>query len=80
MGNRYHLYSNEKGHMYLTAIIDVYSRYIVAWSVSNSLDTESSLKVVREAIELHVEPEILNSDQDSQFTSKEYVDYLNKMI
>jgi len=66
----------KKGHMYLTAIIDVYSRYIVAWGVSNSLDTESSLKVVREAVSVHGKPDILNSDQGSQFTSKEYVEYL----
>ena len=62
--------------MYLTAIIDVYSRYIVAWGVSNSLDMESSLKVVREAVIVHGKPNILNSDQGSQFTSKEYVEFL----
>jgi putative transposase len=64
------------GFMYLTAIIDVYSRYIVGWGLSNSLDAESSLKVVREAVMTHGIPEILNSDQGSQFTCKEYINYL----
>ena len=68
----------KKGHMYLTAIIDVYSRMIVGWGVSNSLDAESSLKVIREAIKQYGKPEILNSDQGSQFTCKEYVALLKK--
>ena len=65
-----------RGFMYLTAIIDVYSRYIVAWGISNSLDAASSLAVVREAIARHGKPEILNSDQGSQFTCALYVEYL----
>ncbi|SJN48172.1 IS3 family transposase [Sphingobacterium sp. JB170] len=65
-----------KGFMYLTAIIDVYSRYIVGWGLSNSLDADSSLRVVKEAIRDHGKPMILNSDQGSQFTCKEYIDYL----
>lgn len=66
----------KNGFLYLTAIIDVYSRYIVGWGLSNSLDTESSLRVVREAIEIHGAPEILNSDQGSQFTASEYIKLL----
>ena len=65
-----------KGFMYLTAIIDVYSRYIVGWGLSNSLDADSSLKVVKEAVQNHGQPMILNSDQGSQFTCREYVEYL----
>jgi len=65
-----------KGFMYLTAIIDVYSRYIVGWGLSNSLDADSSLRVVKDAIRDHGKPFILNSDQGSQFTCKEYVEYL----
>ena len=68
----------EKGFMYLTAIIDVYSRYIVGWGLSNSLDAESSHKVIREAIAKHGCPEILNSDQGVQFTCKAYVELLKK--
>ncbi len=68
----------QHGFMYLTAIIDVYSRFIVGWGLSNSLDAESSLEVVRVAVSPHGEPEILNSDQGSRFTCKEYVNYLKK--
>ncbi len=68
----------QHGFMYLTAIIDVYSRFIVGWGLSNSLDAETSLEVVRVAVSTHGEPEILNSDQGSQFTCKEYVNYLKK--
>jgi len=66
----------QHGFMYLTAIIDVYSRYIVAWGLSNSLDADASLRVVKEAVTTHGKPEILNSDQGCQFTCKEYVEYL----
>lgn len=66
----------QKGFMYLTAIIDVYSRFIVGWGLSNSLDAESSLDVVKQAIATHGKPDIINSDQGVQFTCKMYVDYL----
>lgn len=57
------------GFMYLMAVIDVYSRYVVHWSVSNSMEAEWCAGVIDEAIELHGKPEILNTDQGSQFTS-----------
>ena len=62
--------------MYLTAIIDVYSRYIVGWGLSNTLAAEASRGVVRQAGAEHGAPEILNSDQGSQFTGAQYIDYL----
>lgn len=65
-----------KGFMYLTAIIDVYSRYIVGWGLSNSLDADASLDVIKKAVEIHGKPEILNSDQGCQFTCKSYIEYL----
>jgi putative transposase len=46
--------------------------------LSNTLDAESSHKVLREAIKNHGKPQIMNSDQGSQFTCKEWVSYLNK--
>src|SRR5690606_620448 len=64
--------------MYLTAIIDVYSRAIMGWGLSNTLDAQASLQVVEQAIETHGKPGILNSDQGSQFTCLEYVDLLKK--
>ncbi len=66
----------QHGFMYLTAIIDVYSRYIVGWDLSNSLDGEHSLKVLRSAIATHGKPDIINSDQGSQFTCKAWIEYL----
>lgn len=66
----------KKGFMYLTAVIDVYSRYIVGWGLSNSLDASASLDVVKQAIAMHGKPQILNSDQGSQFTCKGYIEYL----
>ena len=67
-----------EGFMYLTAIIDIYSRYIVGWGISNSLEAQASLDVVKEAIATHGKPEIINSDQGSQFTCEEYVNYLKE--
>lgn len=64
------------GHMYLTAIIDWYSRYIVGWELSDTLETAPVLKAVREAIETYGTPGIINSDQGSQFTSDEYTKFL----
>jgi len=65
-----------RGHLYLTAVIDVYSRYIVGWDISNTLAAEASLAVVKQAIEQHGKPETINSDQGVQFTCHQYVDYL----
>jgi putative transposase len=64
------------GFMYLCAIIDVYSRYVLNWSISNSQDAEWVTEVVKEAIEQHGQPEIINSDQGSQFGSFAYTNLL----
>lgn len=66
------------GFMYLTAIIDIYSRYIVGWGLSNSLEAKCSLDVLKEAIAVHGKPEIVNSDQGSQFTCEGWINYLEK--
>ncbi|HEY5587902.1 MAG TPA: IS3 family transposase [Candidatus Paceibacterota bacterium] len=65
-----------KGFVYLTAIIDVYSRFIVAWDVYNTLEAENGLNVFKMAIAKYGRPEIINSDQGSQFTCPLWVDYL----
>ena len=65
-----------KGFQYLTAIIDVYSRFIVAWDLNNSLDADNCLNVLKMAISKYGKPEIVNSDQGSQFTSALWIDYL----
>jgi len=66
----------EKGFMYLTAIIDLYSRYIVGWSISNSMDAEWCKEVLEEAIKEYGRPEIINTDQGSQFTSEVFTNAL----
>jgi putative transposase len=67
-----------KGFLYLTAIIDLYSRFVVGWGLSNSLDADSSHRVLRQAIAIHGKPEIINSDQGCQFTCKEWIEQLTK--
>lgn len=69
-----------KGFLYLTAIIDLYSRYVVGWGLSNSLDASSSHRVLKDAILANGKPEIINSDQGSQFTCNEWLEYLDKEI
>jgi len=63
------------GWMYLVALIDVYSRYIVGWSLSNTLDTTSCIDALGQALTVGV-PDIINSDQGCQFTSYEWTDTL----
>ena len=65
-----------RGFMYLVAIIDLYSRYVVNWSVSNTMDTEWCRQTLEEAICLHDKPEIINTDQGSQFTSDTFSGYV----
>jgi Transposase and inactivated derivatives len=62
----------KKGFMYLTAIIDVYSRFIVGWSLHNTLDASNCIEVLQTAIRCYGAPEIINSDQGCQFTYKEW--------
>jgi len=62
----------KKGFMYLMAIIDLKSRYVVNWSVSNSMDAEWCAQLLNGAIQKHGKPEIINTDQGSQFTGKEW--------
>ena len=67
------------GFMYLAAIIDWYSRSILAWKLSNSMDTALVTDVLKEAIEQHGKPEIFNSDQGSQYTSQEHTGLLKAL-
>ena len=68
-----------KGFMYMLAIMDLYSRYIVGWSLSNTMEAEWFVEVLRSTIRRHGKPEIINSDQGSQFTSDEYVAYVKSL-
>jgi putative transposase len=65
-----------RGFMYLFAIMDWYSRKIISWELSNTLDTEFCLKALQRALQTSGTPEILNTDQGCQFTSDEWIDSL----
>ena len=67
------------GHMYLTAMIDWFSRKIVGWTLSDTLDTRPVLEAVQKAVESCGVPAILNSDQGCQFTSEEYKQLLKEL-
>ena len=68
-----------KGFMYLTAIIDVFSRKIVGWGISNSMSAQWCKNVLEDAIRRHGKPEIVNSDQGTQYTSALWTQYLEEM-
>jgi len=63
------------GWLYLVAILDWYSRYVVSWEVSDTLEIEFVLTAVERALALAT-PEIFNSDQGSHFTSPQYIERL----
>ena len=60
-------------HMYLTAIIDWYSRKIVGWNLSDTLDTQSVIAAVQGAVETHGTPAILNSDYAEEKTMPKFM-------
>ena len=62
------------GFEYTTAIIDWYSRFLIGYSISNTLQTDNVARVVKEAVRKYGTPEIINSNQGSQFTSNEYIE------
>jgi putative transposase len=66
-----------RGFLYMAAIIDVASRYIVGYRISNTMTAEWCTEVMREAIETFGAPEIVNTDQGSQFTSESFTTLLN---
>lgn len=68
----------KKGFLYLTAIIDVHTRYVVNWSVSNLMDTEWVCQCMEDAFALHGRPEIVNTDQGSQYTSEQFTSLILK--
>jgi putative transposase len=65
------------GFMYLTAIIDWFSRYVLSWALSDTLEMDFVLEAVRDALN-HGRPDIMNSDQGSHYTSPKYTQILLK--
>ena len=66
-----------QGFMYLTAIIDWYSRYVLAWQLSNSLDNHFCLVALEQAL-AQATPDIFNTDQGTQFTAASFTQRLEK--
>lgn len=60
------------GFCYLIAIIDWFSRYVIAWKLSPTMEVDFCLQALKQALQMAI-PEIHNSDQGSQFTSQEYI-------
>jgi len=65
-----------RGYMYLFAILDWYSRKVIAWELSTTLDTDFCLDCLEMAFRLHGKPEIMNTDQGYQFTSESWLNRL----
>ena len=64
-----------RGFMFLVAVLDWYSRYVLSWRLSNTLETRFCLEAQEAALE-QATPEIFNTDQGAQFTAKDFVDPL----
>jgi putative transposase len=69
----------EKGFMYCTGIMDIYSRKIEGWGVSNSLEAKWCMEVYQKAVEQHGDPKVINSDQGSQFTCSQWIRMIEDM-
>ena len=66
----------KRGFLYLAAVIDWHSRKILSFKLSNTMHTDFCIEAVQEAIQKYGAPEIMNTDQGSQFTSLEFTDLL----
>ena len=66
-----------RGFLYLVAVMDWYSRKVLSWRLSNTLESDFCVAVLEEALAKHGSPEIFNTDQGSQFTSLNFTQTLN---
>ena len=64
------------GFVYLVAVMDWYSRYVLSWRLSNTMDTEFCVAALDEAVRQHPRPDIFNTDQGAQFTSHDFTSRL----
>ena len=76
VGGRHHLLAHGPG-LYLVAIMDWHSRYVVAWRLSNTLEADFCVDALKEALG-QGQPEVFNTDQGSQFTSLEFTQVLQE--
>ena len=68
----------QAGYMYLIAIIDLHSRYVLKWSISNTMTADWCSQVLQEALASYPNPTIFNTDQGSQFTADVFTALLLK--
>jgi putative transposase len=66
------------GFAYLVAVIDWYSRRVLSWRISNSMEADFCVDCLEEALRWYGKPEIFNSDQGSQFTSDAFISVLKR--
>jgi putative transposase len=66
----------KRGFMYLVAIMDWYSRKVLSWRLSNTMDTQFCIEALNEALSIYGKPDIFNTDQGVQFTSIDFTDVL----
>jgi putative transposase len=78
-----HVYSTDityvpmkEGFMYLCAVIDWYSRFVLSWSISNTLTNDFCIEALEKALSEWGNPEIFNTDQGAQFTAKNFTQVL----
>ncbi len=67
-----------RGFVYLVAVLDWFSRKVLSWRVSITMDVHFCIEALEEAIDRHGAPEIVNTDQGSQFTSQAFTDLLKQ--
>lgn len=65
-----------RGFVYLVAVLDWFSRKVLAWQLSTTLETGPCTEALKDAMRRHGKPEIMNTDQGSQFTSIEFIETL----
>jgi putative transposase len=68
----------DRGFAYLVAVIDWYSRRVLSWRISNSMDAAFCVDCLEDALRAHGKPEVFNSDQGSQFTSADFTGVLKR--
>jgi putative transposase len=66
----------KRGFLYLVSIMDWYSRKVLSWRLSNTMDARFCVEALEDALMIHGKPEIFNTDQGSQFTSFDFTDVL----
>ncbi len=68
----------QQGFLYLVVIMDWYSRKVLSWRLSNTMEADFCVEALKEALATHGRPQIFNTDQGSQFTSGDWIDVLKE--